>query len=343
MQECRINWFCQRSLPSGRKQPGPFGRQLTPVFPLATGVASGFGLSFSEADRETIGMEANNPRIRGIVLVAMFTAALAAQADQAPGHHDEFISVAGHSSPLSYPGLTLSWREEFDGSSLDDGSWSHEVGSGNGGWGNRELQHYRPENTSVRDGFLVITARKESYAGSAYTSSRISTLGKREFTYGRIDVRARMPAGQGLWPAIWMLGSRVLEVGWPACGEIDVAEMIGGRGREDTVHGTLHWQGPEGHRYEGGSLMVPTWTFDQKFHVFSVIWDEDRIRWLANDRPYHQVDTASPEFRAFDHPFHLVINLAVGGNWPAGPDESTVFPQRLVIDYIRVFQRQTAP
>jgi beta-glucanase (GH16 family) len=250
------------------------------------------------------------------------------------------IPAGGHISPASYPDMELVWRDEFSSASLNEADWTHETGIGRDGWGNEELQYYLPGNTSLNNGYLVITAKEESHAGRHYTSSRLTTREKRSFTSGRIDIRAMLPQGQGMWPALWMLGDSLSEAGWPACGEIDIMEMIGGAGREDTVHGTLHWKHAGQTLYEGGSISHPSDTYSEQFHVFSIIWDEDRIQWLADDRTYFEMDISSSEFDAFRAPFHLIINLAVGGKWPGPPNDSTVFPQRLVVDYVRVFQNR---
>ena len=162
----------------------------------------------------------------------------------------EPISVAlpdptefGYDAPESYDGYTRVWEDEFNGTTLSD-DWTYEIGDGCPnlcGWGNNELEYYRAENTTVADGYLSITAKKENFGGRDYTSSRLITKDKQEFQYGRIDIRAIMPKGQGMWPALWMLGENIDEVSWPACGEIDIMEMIGGDGKDNTVHGTVHW------------------------------------------------------------------------------------------------------
>jgi len=149
--------------------------------------------------------------------------------------------LKGYATPLSQPGYSLVWNDEFEGSSLNENDWNFEIGAG--GWGNSELQYYRKENTTVKDGFLSIEAKKQSSGSSIYTSSRLTTKGKRNFKYGRVDIRAALPEGQGMWPALWMLGENISSIGWPACGEIDIMEMIGGtsNGRSDrTTHGTIH-------------------------------------------------------------------------------------------------------
>lgn len=248
------------------------------------------------------------------------------------------IPTTGYVSPESYANLSLTWEEDFNGASLNLNNWSYEIGTGSNGWGNNELQYYREENTSLQDGHLVITAKKESVGSSEYTSSRLVTMNKHNFRYGRIDVRAALPRGQGIWPAVWMLGTNFPSVGWPASGEIDIMEMVGGNGRENTVHGTVHWQNQGQHAEFGGSKTRASGTYSDEFHVYSIIWTENQIRWLVNDEQYHAIDTSPDELDEFRKPFFFIVNLAVGGNWPGSPNNSTTFPQHLIVDYIRVFQ-----
>jgi beta-glucanase (GH16 family) len=256
-----------------------------------------------------------------------------------PEVEESIIPTEGFISSESYPNMTLVWQDDFEGASLNTANWTHEIGNGQGGWGNNELQYYTADNTSIVDGHLVITAKKQVLNGSQYTSSRIVTQGKQDFQYGRIDIRAALPQGQGIWPALWMLGSNFNTVGWPASGEIDIMEMIGGNGRENTVHGTVHWQNEGQHAEFGGSRTLPTTTFIGRFYVFSIVWDETSIAWLINDNQFHRIDTTPAELDEFRNEFFLIFNLAVGGNWPGSPNSSTTFPQRLIVDYVRVFQK----
>ena len=248
----------------------------------------------------------------------------------------------GPESPLRYDGFDLVWSDEFSGTRLDDRYWNHNIGTGSGGWGNNEWQYYRSNNTSVANGFLTITAREENYGGQNYTSSRIKTEGLVDFTYGRVDIRAKLPRGQGIWPALWALGSNFAEVGWPYSGEIDIMEMIGGSGREDTVHGTVHWNvgglnAPYSHAYIGGAYYGSD--FSAGFNVFSIIRTADGIEWRVNDAPYYRFDIDESASRApFRKPFFLIFNVAVGGNWPGYPDETTSFPQKMIVDYVRIFE-----
>tara|TARA_B100000035_G_scaffold262366_1_gene233741 strand:- start:183 stop:1688 length:1506 start_codon:yes stop_codon:yes gene_type:complete len=256
--------------------------------------------------------------------------------------HSDNNEISGPDSPLRYDNFNLVWSDEFSGTRLDEQHWSHNIGTGSGGWGNNELQYYLSNNASVADGFLTITAKRESYGGRNYTSSRIKTEGLVAFNYGRVDIRAKLPRGQGIWPALWALGNNFSEVGWPYSGEIDIMEMIGGSGREDTVHGTVHWNigglsSPYAHTYSGGLFTAED--FSAGFNVFSVVRTADQIEWRVNDVPYYQFsidDSAS--LAPFRKPFFLIFNVAVGGNWPGYPDDTTTFPQQMVVDYVRIFE-----
>lgn len=240
------------------------------------------------------------------------------------------FSIGGHASPESYPGMERVWSEEFSGAGLDTRHWSHETGKGNDG---RSRPHYREENTGVRDGFLVITARKENFGGSQYTTSRITTRGKQALRFGRIDIRAKLPRGQGLHPVL-SLPSAPRD----HAGRIDIMEMIGGQGRENTVHGSLNWSNARQRHFESGSLTLPQGDFSDQFHVFSVVRDESTIRWLVDGMAFLELDIQAAEFDAFRQEFHLQVELGVGGERGGEPDASTLFPQHLVVDYIRVFR-----
>lgn len=239
------------------------------------------------------------------------------------------------------PTWRLVWSDEFDGASLDTASWTHELGDGSAqgipGWGNNEEQFYREENTSIANGNLIIEARQETFGGKRYTSSRIKTQAKRFFRFGKIEARAKLPRGQGMWPAIWMLGEIISTTSWPASGEIDIMEMVGGSGREDTVHGTIHWDN-NGHRFSGGSTSLSGETFSDDFHVFSIEWDADRIIWLVDDEEFHSETISASHQSELRNDFYILVNLAVGGNWPGPPDGTSSFPQQLLVDYVRVYE-----
>lgn len=247
------------------------------------------------------------------------------------------VSNEGHLSASSYPGKSLVWSDEFDGESIDLSHWTYDLGAS--GWGNQELQNYTSdsENSYVNDGNLFIVAREN---GIHFTSARMKSIGLQEFQYGRIDVRAILPKGQGIWPAIWMLGANYPTVGWPACGEIDIMELIGSS--PNTVHGTIHY-GTDWtqHNYTGSGTSIPwTETFSDEFHVFSIDWDENGITWLLDDQPFYTIDNAvtGSQPYPFDNPFFFIMNIAVGGQWPGYPDATTEFPQFMAVDYVRVFQ-----
>ncbi len=246
------------------------------------------------------------------------------------------IPAEGLSSPLMYDGMTLVWQDEFDGTQVNMQNWTFETG-GNG-WGNNELQFYRSNNTSLQDGYLVITAKKGLYQGSEYTSSRMITKDKKSFQYGRVDIRAVLPKRQGIWPALWMLGSNISTVPWPACGEIDIMEMVGGLGRENTVHGTIHWQSNGERVMYGDSFTLGAGTYNDKFHVFSIVWTVTSIKWYVDDVLFNTADTAPADLSEFQNQFFFIFNIAVGGQWPGNPNATTVFPQHMIVDYIRVFQ-----
>jgi len=251
------------------------------------------------------------------------------------------ISEGGYSTPTSYPGYTEAWAEEFDGSEINTSWWTHEIG--NSGWGNNELQYYTDDakNSFLSGGNLVIEAIKENFNGAPYTSARMITKDKKLFTHGRIDVRAILPEGQGIWPAIWMLGNNISSVGWPACGEIDIMELVGHE--PGTVHGTAHW-GPQGQSwstYVGDDYKLPSGEkYSDEFHVFSIIWEPGKIDWYVDDTKFHTIRQSDVNVTyPFDREFFFILNIAVGGNWPGNPDASTQFPQRMTIDYIRVFDK----
>jgi len=251
---------------------------------------------------------------------------------------NEVIDNTGYTSPETYPGMTLAWQDEFNGSELDSKFWSFEEGNGTEGWGNWELQYYRKENTKVNNGYLTITAKKESFGGKEYTSSRLKTQGKKDFLYGRIDFRAKLPKGQGIWPAFWALGANINTTPWPFSGEIDIMEMVGGgAGKDNTLHGTVHYE-DGGHKYIGGSTTLKSGDFYDKFHVFSIVWTPTSIKWYLDNEEFYSFDTTGANKDEFRKPYFLLINLAVGGNWPGPPNANTVFPQKYIVDYVRVFQ-----
>jgi beta-glucanase (GH16 family) len=264
-------------------------------------------------------------------------------------------------SPFRYPFTNatsrksrLIWSDEFDGlqgTPPDPLKWAQERGGE--GWGNHELQYYtdQPENAAL-DGSscLAITARAVTdthpanlmcwYGPCRYTSARLLTRGRFSFTYGVVEARIRVPFGQGIWPAFWMLGENFSEIGWPACGEIDIMENIG---REpDIVHGTIHGPGYSGANGISGLYTLPEGSaLKDDFHLFAVEWQRGIIRWYIDNQLYFEVIQAQlPKGTPwpFDYPFFLLLNMAVGGEWPGGPDDTTVFPQVMLVDFVRVYQ-----
>ncbi len=235
----------------------------------------------------------------------------------------------------------LVWSDEFEGNALNLSTWNIEVND-NGG-GNNELQYYtaRPENLRVENGNLVIEARKEVYLTRQYTSARITTQQKKSFTYGRIEARMKLPYGKGIWPAFWMLGESISSVGWPNCGEIDIMEMVGGGTNDAITHFTLHW-GPStstGHPSYGKSYKLPSGILADDYHVFAVEWDKNKITGWIDNVQYFVMNITDAGLEAFHKNFFIILNLAVGGNWPGNPDNTTVFPQKMYVDYVRVYKK----
>jgi beta-glucanase (GH16 family) len=251
--------------------------------------------------------------------------------------------------PAPAPAWKLVWSDEFNGpngSPVDASKWVSETGGG--GWGNNELESYtsRPENATQQDGNLVIKVLHEKHKGPDgiardYTSARLKTLGKFSQAYGRFEARIKIPRGQGIWPAFWMLGTDIEKPGWPDCGEIDIMENIG---KEPAlVHGTIHGPGYSGADGIGSPYGLPGGErFADDFHIFAVEWESSAIRFYVDDHLYATRTPAELPKGAkwvYDHPFFLLLNVAVGGGWPGSPDETTVFPQTMLVDYVRVYQR----
>ncbi|MSU57361.1 MAG: glycosyl hydrolase family protein [Pedosphaera sp.] len=257
------------------------------------------------------------------------------------------LVCAGSAGAQNTTGWTLVWADEFaqaDGSSPDPAKWAYDIGAG--GWGNNELEYYtsRTNNVRVEGGKLVIEARQESYLGSSYTSARLKTKGKISWTYGRIEARIQIPRGQGLWPAFWMLGTNIDSVSWPNCGEIDIMENIGAE--TNLVHGTIHGPGYSGGGGIGGPYTLAGAAFADGFHVFAVEWETNRLRWFVDGQQYFSATPASLPGGAtwvFTQPQFLLLNVAVGGNWPGNPNGSTTFPQRMTVDYVRVYAPMNLP
>lgn len=232
------------------------------------------------------------------------------------------------------PGWELVWNDEFTDSTIDLTKWSHETGGH--GWGNNELQFYtnRRENSFIENGKLVIQAREENYQGMKYTSARMRSANKGDWTYGLFVVRAKLPYGKGLWPAIWMLPTDWAYGGWPASGEIDIMELLGDNIKK--VYGTIHFEDASGgHGLTGGNYTLPSGNFAEEFHTFIVAWDSVGFRWMVDSTMYFSTIKGKP----FDKRFHMLLNVAVGGNWPGNPDGFTIFPQRMEVEYVRVYRK----
>lgn len=247
----------------------------------------------------------------------------------------------GYSTPLINPGYTLIWNDEFSGSALDANVWNYEIGNGSGGWGNHELEYYTnsTKNVFVSNGNLIIEARKESIGGFNYSSSRLTTQNKKSFTYGRVDIRAKLPKGKGVWPALWMLGSNINTVSWPASGEIDIMELLGQE--PSKMYSTMHYGASTAtHGSKGGSYTLNGSTFYDQFHVFSMDWKQDQIKLYVDNNLFftlNKSDVGTSPY-PFNAPFFFIFNVAVGGDWPGSPDATTTFPQRMIVDYIRMYQ-----
>lgn len=246
----------------------------------------------------------------------------------------------------------LVWSDEFDGDSLDQSRWSYQTGTGTEygltDWGNNEMQYYKEENVVLDTGYLFILAKRENVENKQFTSGRIRTIDKGDWKYGRFEFRAKMPVGKGLWAAIWMLPTDEAYGGWAASGEIDIMEYLGEF--PNTVHGTLHFGGSwPNNDYRGTDFELDSGDFHTSFHDFVLEWEEGEIRWYVDGEKYQTQDqgdwwTTGWDFPApFDKRFHLLINLAVGGNWPGPPDMNTQFPQELVVDYVRVYEWNPYP
>lgn len=232
------------------------------------------------------------------------------------------------------------WADEFDYTGLPDPyRWNLETG-GEPNWGNNELQYYTDTENNVRvdNGLLTITAREEIFNDFDYTSARITTQNKFDFRYGRIEARIKLPSGQGLWPAFWMLGANFSNVGWPACGEIDIMEMVGGDNKDNTVYATVHWENQGQPANFGQSYTLPFGIFADDFHIFSVEWDSQKITAYVDDIQYYEIDITPADLSEFQNNFFIILNVAVGGNWPGPPNASTSFPQTMEVDYVRVYK-----
>ena len=260
---------------------------------------------------------------------------------------DDPTLIVADNTPVAPEGeMRLVWGDEFDGARLDPASWFFETGDGSQysipGWGNDELQWYLPDSAGIENGSLLITARRQRQGNFQFTSARINTRDRFAFRYGRIEARIRLPGGQGIWPAFWLLPQDNAYGGWAASGEIDIMEAVnlGGSGG-NAVHGTIHYGGAWPDNRSSGSRYVAESSVTEEFHVYALEWDEREMRWYVDDTLYATRNdwfTSAAAFPApFDRPFYIVLNVAVGGRFPGPPDATTDFPVAMEVDYVRIY------
>jgi len=242
--------------------------------------------------------------------------------------------LVGASQPVLTQTYQQVWADEFNGTAVNTSNWAFETGGG--GWGNNEKQYYQASNATVANGELVITARKQAVGGMPYTSARLKTQGLRQFAYGRMEARIKVPLGQGLWPAFWMLGANINTVSWPACGEIDIMEQVNADSR---CYGTAHWDS-NGHAQYGQNTAMSANTY----HVYSVDWTPDYIRWFVDGVKYNEmtITNGTGGTEEFQRPFFLLLNLAVAGDWPGQTVDESKLPATMNVDYVRVYQLASA-
>ncbi len=287
--------------------------------------------------------------------------------------HEDPNDPEAYVAPTSYPGYTLAWSDEFDGDTVNTDNWGFDIGNGDNGWGNGELQYYREENASVEDGLLIIEATKHQPildlgddTTARYTSSKLKSEGKVEFKYGRVDIRAVVAKGQGMWSAGWMLGlagqdENGDDIAWPYRGEIDIFDTIGGTRdgvpQEGMIVNNMYWNG---NGADPSTVYSPSninnndasafrinnsnegTTFSNKFHTFSLIWDEDNVEFLLDGEQTQLIDISEGALaETYNNPFYLILNVAIGGDWPGSPDETTTYPDGMLVDYVRVYQADT--
>jgi beta-glucanase (GH16 family) len=258
--------------------------------------------------------------------------------------------LASRHSPLAAASWILTWSDEFNsanGSAPDSTKWTYDLGGG--GWGNQELQSYtsRTQNAQIQNGNLVITALQENYTGTDgigrnYTSARLKTQNLFTRAYGRFEAHIKIPKGQGIWPAFWMLGNDIRQNDWPKCGEIDIMENIG---REPgTIHGSLHGPSSVAHTSDlTSNVSLPAGqNYPDDFHIYAIEWEPGTVRFYVDSNNYAtftQAQWPAGGQWVFDHPFFIIMNVAVGGVWPGSPDATTRFPQQMLVDYVRVYTK----
>jgi beta-glucanase (GH16 family) len=232
---------------------------------------------------------------------------------------------------------SLVWHDEFDDPVINRQNWVFDTGTDGDGWGNNEQEYYtsRPENATIHNGNLLIIARREKRGDKNYTSARLKTLYLQRWTYGKIEARIKLPGRQGLWPGFWMLGENMDEIGFPFCGEIDIMEYVN---TDPTLHGTMHWANNNHLANWGGTTIVNN---VHNYHTYAVEWDSNSIKWLVDDKEYWRgsIKNNINQTDAFHKPFDILLNLAIGGQWPGDPDRTTNFPDTMYVDYVRVYQQ----
>lgn len=249
----------------------------------------------------------------------------------------------------AYAGWQLTWSDEFNGASIDTNKWTFDIGTGPPatppGWGNNELEYYtsRPQNAYVSNGVLHIVAQQESYNGSGYTSAKLKTFGLFAQAFGRFEFRAKLPQGQGIWPALWMMPRDSVYGSWPLSGEIDVMELNGNA--PSTVSGTIHFGGSDPGESAGSTYVFPKGGSATSFHIYTLEWTNNAISWFVDNQLFETQTywwtSGGPYPAPFDQPFYIIMNLAVGGDFVGNPNAQTVFPSEMQVDYVRVYDWTT--
>jgi beta-glucanase (GH16 family) len=229
-------------------------------------------------------------------------------------------------------GYQLVWSDEFNKSFVDTANWVYDIGGE--GWGNHEQEYYQADNATVENGELIITGKKEDKSTNHYTSSRMKTKGKHEFLYGKIEARIKIPVGQGLWPAFWMLGANIDEVDWPSCGEIDIMEHINA---DSLIFGTPHWNN-NGHVMKGDTIA----STPSDYHIYEIEWDSAALRWYVDGKQFHELNIKDnfDSTEEFHRPQFILLNLAIGGDWPGQKIDESKIPAKMYVDYVRVYQKE---
>lgn len=250
---------------------------------------------------------------------------LFASCNQAPKTANEETAAADSSD------YKLAWSDEFNGNAVDTNNWVYDLGGE--GWGNHEQEYYQPANATIENGELVITAKKETVGTNHYTSTRLKSQGRQEFLYGKIEARIKIPVGQGIWPAFWMLGANIDSVGWPKCSETDIMEHIN---TDSLLFGTPHWD-DSGHIMKGDTIAYTP----SEYHLYGIEWDSASIRWYLDGKQFHELDISNSinSTEEFHKPSFLLLNLAIGGDWPGQTIDDTKIPAKMYVDYVRVYKK----